>query len=133
LTADEKQMLSPFLPEADVENAVIHFGETPRVGIVRFPMPKNADGVTVNNNIYLRKSTLGLPRIKFLGLLAHELFHVDQYRTGTMTVSAYLTEVVKGHGTEEGNKFEEPAYRFGLAVEQHLSSTGKAWDGSLIP
>ena len=131
LTGDEKQILSPFLPKADIDTAVVHFGETPRLGFVPFPMPKKSAAVTVHNQIYMRKEVLRYSRIKFLAALAHELFHVDQFRTGTMTWASYLKEA-HDHGTFMDNKFEAPAYRFETAVEQHLQSVGTAWDGTLI-
>ena len=128
----EKQQLSPYLPKADLDRAVIHIGQTPRYHKIPFPFPENADAVTVNNDIYIRKGKYDPSKPEGLALLAHELFHVDQYRIKTMTVWSYLREA-KSHGTYMENKFEEPAYRFGDAVLEHLTSHGTRWDGSLIP
>lgn len=131
LSGYEKGKLNPFLPKVDLEKAIINIGKTPHYGMLRFPMPPGADAVTVNYNIFIRKRAYDPATIDGLGLLAHELFHVDQYRTGVMTPVAYLREALKNGGGME-NKYESPAYAFESAVKEHLTSKGTAWDGSLI-
>lgn len=95
-------------------------------------MPNLVDGVTVNYNIFFRKNVFDPGKPEGLALLAHELFHVDQYRTGVMTPFSYLREALRD-GSERGNKYEEPAYVFENAVLAHLTSHGTYWTGALIP
>jgi RHS repeat-associated protein len=127
LGEDEKRQLSWYLPEIDLNNAVIHVGKTPHFGLIPFPFPENADAVTVHNNIFVRKSAYDPGSPEFLDLLAHEIFHVGQYRTHQMTVTSYLREAAQ-HGGGENNKYERPAYEFGRIVYRHLTS----YDGTYI-
>jgi uncharacterized protein DUF4157 len=118
------------LPKADLDSARINIGKTPHWGPIFFPLGKDKDGVTINRNIFLPKS-YDPSTIDGLATLAHELFHVDQYRTQVMTVAKYLLEAKK-HGTGSANKYEAPAYDFEDAVRRQLTAVGRAWDGSLI-
>jgi RHS repeat-associated protein len=131
LSGYEKGKLNPFLPKVDLDKAMINIGKTPHYGVLRFPFPKDAVGVTVNYNIFFRKGAYDPGRTQGIALLAHELFHVDQYRTGVMTPFSYVREALR-HGSGMENKYEAPAYEFEQAVERQLSSTGRAWDGSLL-
>ena len=67
--------------------------------------------VTVGNNIYFPKGAYTGETDKDLAWLAHELFHVDQYHRGELTLLKYGEEAIK-HGWETGNKYEDPANIF---------------------
>ena len=49
------------------------------------------------------------PRSFLSRALGHELVHVGQYRTGELTRSRYIRELLK-HGSGTKTKFEAPAY-----------------------
>jgi hypothetical protein len=120
LTDYEKQQLGPYLSKQELDNAIIHVGQTPKYGVIPFPFPSDAVAVTVNNNIYIRKQYFDPDTPEFLGeLLSHELYHVFQYRTGVMTPLSYVREAAK-HGGGRNNKFEKPAYEFGDWVYHQL-------------
>ena len=123
LTDYEKQQLGPYVSEKDLNNAIIHVGQTPKDGILPFPFPSDASAVTVHNNIYIRRQYYDPETSDFLGhLLSHELYHVFQYRTGVMTPFSYLREAAR-HGSGVDNKFEAPAYDFGDWVFEQLVNT----------
>lgn len=126
LSEYENKKLSPYLSKATRDDAILHIGKVP------FWLRHDADAVTLHNDIYFRNGVYDPGTFEGLALLAHELFHVDQYARGWMTVKSYLLEAMK-HGGDEENKYEAPAYRFQNAVLQHLTSSGTYWDGSLIP
>lgn len=83
LTDSEKDYLSPYIPQRDLDNADVHVGEMP--GYV----PSWATGITLGNDIYFRDPNQTFTTPVDLGLLGHELVHVGQYADG-MTLLSYL-------------------------------------------
>lgn len=101
LTTCEKDKLSPYIPDVDLDSADLHDGEVPPW------LLSSMAGVTVGNDIYFRPGVYNPASASGLALLGHELVHVGQYRGG-MTMGSYVWESVKNG--YENNKFEKPAY-----------------------
>lgn len=99
LTTCEKQKLSPYIPQVDLDNADLHDGEVP------FYLLKDFGGITINNDIYLRPGLYDPSTINGLSLLAHELVHVGQYRQG-MTRLGYVFKSLRGY---DNNPYEKQA------------------------
>jgi hypothetical protein len=89
------------------------------------PDKKHNIAVTVYNDIYIRAGEYDPTTPEGLALLAHELYHVGQYRRKELTRAAYVWEALR-HGGAGDNKYEKPAYEFGDAVENALE---KGWKG----
>ena len=121
LTDCEKEKLGPYVPKIDLDNADLHDGKQPWW----LPDKKHNIAVTVKNDIYIRKGEYDPTTPEGLGLLAHELYHVGQYRKKEMSRFSYLREAVR-HGGGKDNKYEKPAYEFGDAVQNSLT---KGWTG----
>jgi uncharacterized protein DUF4157 len=75
--------------------------------------------VTVYNNIYIRAGEYDPSTAAGFSLLAHELYHVGQYRRNEMSRWSYLMEAAR-HGGGPENRFEKPAYVFGDKVNDEL-------------
>jgi len=114
LTNCEKAKLYPYIPRIDLDNADIRENEwPPKVGkIFPIPLSKDVAAITLDNKIYIRPGEYDATTIDGLALLGHELVHVGQYRTGEMTKSKYIRELMK-HGSGTKNKYEAPAYAIG--------------------
>lgn len=115
LTGCEKKKLTPYIPRIDLDNADIRENEwPPKVGkIFPIPLSKDVAAITLGNKIYIRPGEYDPTTIDGLALLGHELVHVGQYRTGELTRSKYIRELMK-HGSGTKNKYEAPAYAMGL-------------------
>lgn len=111
----EKSLLQPYIPQEDLDNADIHDGEVPGY------LPDNMDGITRGNDIYLRPGVYAEGTAAGVGLLAHELVHVGQYRNG-MTWYKYLWSTRKGYSRD--SKYEKPAYDLEDQVLTDLNATG---------
>ena len=85
----EKEKLSPYIPQEDLDNAVLHEGKVP------WYTPKWAAGITRGSNIYLRRYNPDTP--EGLSQLGHELEHVRQYREG-MTLAGYIWSCIRNGG-----------------------------------
>ncbi len=100
LTAHEKCLLSPFIPEIDLENADLRDGKVP------WYLGKDYRGITRGNKIFLRPGEYAADTVAGIALLGHELVHVGQYREG-MNWLKYLWSTRKGYFE---SKYEIPAY-----------------------
>ena len=100
LTDCEKQVLGPFIPKIDLDNANLHDGQVP------WYLGKDYEGITRGNDIYFRQGVYDPSTIDGLATLGHELVHVGQYRNG-MTFAKYLW--ASRHGYDK-NPYEKPAY-----------------------
>jgi len=111
LTACEKVKLAPYIPLIDLNNADIIEDEWPPKVAKFFPIPflQNEAGITLGNKIYIRPGQYDSSTIEGMELLGHELVHVGQYRTGVLTKSKYIRELMK-HGSDVKNKYEAPGY-----------------------
>jgi hypothetical protein len=109
LTAFEKWALSEFIPQTDLDRAVMHVGELPVWAALASIRP---NAITVGNDIYFRE-VQHFVSPKGLSLIAHELVHVGQFRQG-MTVPTYLWASRDGYTHE--TEFEKPAYATEKAV-----------------
>lgn len=110
LTDSEKEYLSPYIPERDLNNADVHVGEMPGYA------PSWADGITRGNDIYFRNPDLTFATPETFGLLGHELVHVGQYADG-MTWLSYLWSTRHGY---YNSKYEKEAYAMGKKITDEL-------------
>ncbi|WP_337261485.1 MULTISPECIES: RHS repeat-associated core domain-containing protein [unclassified Serratia (in: enterobacteria)] len=112
LTDREKTILRRFLylgyyDEIDIENVVLHIGERPF-----YTRMLNIQAITRHNDVYIIKEDFDScgSTTWALGLLAHELVHVKQYREGTLKEVEYLAELMRvGY---ENIEVEKEAYRY---------------------
>jgi hypothetical protein len=111
-----------FIPKVDLDNADLHDdGKLPW-----WFNKKDNDAVTVNNDIYVVPGVYDPSTVEGLALIAHELVHVGQYRTGYLTRLKYLLEAARhGTGPTSKNKYEKPAYDKGDEVQQALDALKK--------
>lgn len=110
--------MGPFLTKHQLENARIHDGKPLWLSIwAKLHIAKSTEhaAITVGNNIYFPKGEYVGDNPTDLALLAHELFHVDQYYRGELTLIKYAEESMK-HGIENDNKYEAPANVFQDAI-----------------
>lgn len=112
LTAQERTLLGPYIPEADLDSADVHVGEMP------WYAPDWAAGITRGNDIYFRSPQQTFCTPEDLGLLGHELVHVGQYREG-MTWMDYFWA---SRGGYDNNKYELPAYELQRKIQSELHS-----------
>ena len=89
LNEDEKEKLSPYIPQEDLDNAILHDGKVP------WYTPDWAAGIVRGNHIYLRRYNPGTP--EGFAVLGHELEHVRQYREG-MTLAGYIWSCIRNGG-----------------------------------
>jgi RHS repeat-associated protein len=115
----EKQLLAPYVPQIDLDNARIHEGEVPSW------LPARNGGITLHNDIFFRPGFYSGPTDPYnIGFrLGHELKHVTQWRTGDLTDFNYAAAIVFGGGTgpESSNWLEVPAYAQGRDIYHQLS------------
>jgi hypothetical protein len=116
LTDPEKELLSPFIPTVDLENARVCTNKVPRW------LSKKYIAVTLENRIYMRPGVYESGSIRGLAVLGHELVHVGQYRTG-MTRFKYLWACRRGYAR---NPYEPAAY----ALEKKILET---LEGAAVP
>jgi Domain of unknown function (DUF4157) len=69
-------------------------------------MPSLADGITLENNIYFRAGKYDPTTSGGLGLLAHELVHVEQFEGGMTRMDYYDSSPL---GYDPNSKYEQPA------------------------
>ena len=100
LTDAEKNLLAPYIPKVDLDNAYIVEGRVPRW------LGKKYIAITLGNRIYMRQGVYEPGSVTGLAVLGHELVHVGQYRTG-MTRIKYLWASRRGYAR---NRYEIPAY-----------------------
>ncbi|MBD8528274.1 RHS repeat-associated core domain-containing protein, partial [Pseudomarimonas arenosa] len=115
LTACEKSLLAPYIPQVDLDKADLRDGEVP------WYLPKDMGGITRGNRIFFRPGEYAQGTPEGVALLGHELVHVGQYREG-MTWVSYLWSVKSGYSAS--SKFEAPAYTLQSKVETDLKQAG---------
>lgn len=115
LTDCEKSLLSPYIPQVDLDNADIHDGDVP------FYLSDDMAGITRGNDIYFRPGVYEQGTVAGTALLAHELVHVGQYRNG-MTWYKYLWSTRNGYS--RNSKYEKPAYDLEDKVTSELNAAG---------
>ena len=113
LTRHEKQVLSPYIPQEDLDNADVHVGEVP------IYTPRNMQGITRGNDIYFRDPNKTFCTPSDLADLGHELVHVGQYRWG-MTWASYLYS--SRHGYDPEGEYEKRPYEFGRRIAHEVSA-----------
>jgi RHS repeat-associated protein len=114
----EKSNLSPYVPKVDLDNANLNLNGLPWWGT------SDALCITTGNDINCKSGVYdpAKPGVNDgLGLLAHELYHVGDYRTGNLTKGKYLWEAAK-NGSGTANKYEKPAYELGSTVANDLAA-----------
>ncbi len=119
LTECEKNTLSPYIPQQDLDNADLHDGEVPSY------LGKGYDGITRGNDIYFRPGVYDSSTSAGIAVLGHELVHVGQYRQG-MTWISYLWSTRHGY---ENSKYEKPAYAMQSRIQDDLNNNGYAGCG----
>jgi len=115
LTECEKNLLRPYIPDVDLNNADLHDGKVP------WYLGKQFAGITRGNDIYFRPGVYDPTSADGIAMLGHELVHVGQYRDG-MTWLSYLWESLR-HGYDN-NKYEIPAYAKQRLIQQDLEKAG---------
>ncbi len=112
LSAAEKARLAAYgIPKIDLDNVTLH------AGLPWFGIP-TAAAITLENDVHFKTlpsaaETLSNP--ESIALIAHELIHVGQYRTGALTRAKYLLEATF-NGCHLENKYEAPAYHVGDTI-----------------
>jgi hypothetical protein len=112
LTDSEKDVLRPYIPEEDLNNAHLHVGEVP------WYLSKDMGGITRGNDIYFRPGFYDPDTAQGISRLGHELVHVGQYRQG-MNWATYLLSNPTGYDTE--SRYEKPAYDMEYRILQDLT------------
>jgi hypothetical protein len=139
-----KKLLAPYFPDLDLNKISLHPDGIP--GYV----PGDPDGYTEWNDIYFKKGQLNQNSANGIQLIAHELFHSNQYKkygwiptfvpnplgNGMLTIPVpgfpklYLEEAarVKKAGGDPGgydNYYEKEAYDFDRKVRKNLDALKK--------
>lgn len=115
LTNCEKGALSPYIPEADLNNADIH-----EDGKMPWFAPDSALAITLENNIYFRTGAYDSSTAGGIALLGHELVHVGQYRIGA-TRKSFLWSYRGGY---ENSKYEKAAFKMEDQILGELNKSG---------
>ena len=110
LTQCEKDLLRPYIPDVDLNNADLHDGKVP------WYLGKDYAGITRGNDIYFRPGQYDPTTPAGIAILGHELVHVGQYRDG-LTWYKYLWDARQGY---DHSKYEPPAYAKQRQIEQDL-------------
>jgi hypothetical protein len=111
LTAREKCLLSPYIPEVDLENTDLRDGKVP------WYLRKKFDGITRGNKIFFRPGVYESDTVDGIALLGHELVHVGQYREG-MNWLKYVWSTRKGYFN---SKYEIPAYDIQAQIQREFT------------
>ena len=114
LTDAEKNILAPFIPAIDLNNARVFESKVPRW------LRKKYIAVTLENRIYMRPGVYTSGNVRGLGVLGHELVHVGQYRAG-MTRLKYLWASRRGYAR---NPYEAAAYAKEKEILNALNGSG---------
>lgn len=91
LTGREKAMLAAYIPRDDLDRARVHEGRVP------WYLPPRFVAITRGNRIYSRPGACAGDTADGLALLAHELVHVGQYRSGATWLTFLLSYVRHGY------------------------------------
>jgi hypothetical protein len=121
---ERERKLEPFLTKHQLDGTRIHNGKPFWLSVwAKLHIAKSTEhaAVTVGNNIYFPKGEYHDGEAPDdLPWLAHEIFHVDQYHSGELTLIKYAEEAAK-HGIETGNKYEDAANSFAARVTMVLA------------
>lgn len=112
LTAREKNLLGPYIPQIDLQNAVL------RVGRVPWYLGKRFRAITRGNRIFFREGTYDPDTVDGIALLGHELVHVGQYRRG-MNWFKYLWSARHGYYSCQ---HEKEAFALQRKIRKELSA-----------
>ena len=115
LTDCQKEWLSPYFDQKELDNV--------RVFVGGFVPPGNAaftpTGTLFNVKPEYYKNPLSTDTI---GLVAHEMTHMQQHRADFLMGPKYLGELMsKGSKEGQGNTYEDPAYEMGKKVTRELN------------
>ena len=110
LSAWEKMLLAPYIPQRDLDNVRLYIGKMPKYA------PLWAVGIARGHHIYIRNPHQSFVTPDDFALLGHELVHVGQYAQG-MTWMRYLWACRHGY---HHNPYEIEAYRVGALIKQEL-------------
>ncbi|MDB6105780.1 MAG: hypothetical protein JWO52_5779, partial [Gammaproteobacteria bacterium] len=110
MTQCEKDLLRPYIPDIDLNNADLHDGKVP------WYLGKDYAGITRGNDIYFRPGVYDPTTPDGIAILGHELVHVGQYRDG-LTWYKYLWDARQGY---DHSKYEPTAYAKQRQIEQDL-------------
>lgn len=103
LNEREKSILASYIPKQDLDRAVLHIGDLPfYADLVITP-----SALTRDADIFIADPNWTSATPKGIGLIAHELVHVTQYRLG-MNWLTYLWSVKSGYASD--SVYEAPAY-----------------------
>jgi Domain of unknown function (DUF4157) len=111
LTEREKAALAPYIPEVDLNRAVLHVDRVPRY------LPRRYAAIVRGNHIYFRAGVYPGPTREGIALLGHELAHVGQYRMG-MTALSYLWSALRGY---MNSRYEKAAYALQAKILKELA------------
>ena len=100
LSDAEKCALAPYIPSADLKDAILHCGR------VSWYLPKRFCAIARGNRIYFRDGAYDPGSPAGIALLGHELAHVGQYRAG-LTALRYLWSILRGY---RNSRYEKAAY-----------------------
>ncbi len=114
LTAPEKSKLRPYIPQVDLDNAILYDGYVP------WYLWKAFVGITRGNDIYFRPGIYDADTPAGIALLGHELVHVGQYRNG-MNWLTYLWSARKGY---TNSPYELAAYATQAQIMNDLGGNG---------
>jgi len=113
LTKREKAALAPYIPEIDLQNAVIHADRVPLY------LPARFAAIVRGNHVYFRAGVYPGPTREGLAMLGHELAHVGQYRCG-MTAWRYLWSAIHGY---MNSPYEISAYAMQTRILSDLADS----------
>lgn len=111
----EKTTLAPYIPQPDLDAAVLHLGRTP------WYLPSRYIGITRGNDIYFRAGAYNPTTASGFALLGHELVHVGQYRRGATAVHFLWSYAV---WTYDNSPYEILANRTQQRIVGELSRLG---------
>ena len=110
LSVGEKALLRPYVPDRDLDEAVLHEGRVP------WYLPRRFTAIVRGRHIFVRTGIYDSGTVDGLSLLAHELTHVRQYRQG-MTALGYLWRSLRGY---HANPYEREAFAVQARVRGDL-------------
>jgi hypothetical protein len=113
LTDCEKQLLAPYIPKIDLDNADLRDGHVP------WYLGKNYVGITRGKKIFFRPGVYDSSTVQGLATLGHELVHVGQYRRGLN----WLKYIWASRNGYDKNPYEKPAYETEDEIMKHLTNT----------
>lgn len=123
LSEREKQLLAPYIPAVDLENARIVDGPVP------WYLLRSFRAIVRGNTIFFRRGAYDPGTVAGIALLGHELVHVGQYRKG-MHWLKYLWAARYGY---RSSRYEREAYALQRKIANELSAADVSGDGCRPP